>query len=222
MKKLFWLLVFINLGLLAYFNVSHLLPEKPPISSHEIDAHKIQILSSEQIAALPKKTVKTDSPATVSTPTKSTCYEWGVFSDSDLTNAQSAASRLALKHTLKEQSYQQAKRFWVYIPPLRSSTEAQNRVTELKIAGIEDLFVVEEQKWKNAISFGIFADEQLAIELLNTLKRKGVKEVVKSLRTRGNNHSSLLLRDLNDTELAEINKLKPDFPGADLHKTSCN
>jgi hypothetical protein len=81
---------------------------------------------------------------------------------------------------------------------------------------------VQEEKWKNAISFGIFEDEQLAEKLVQELRAKGIKNVEKILRTNGKGHHSLLLGSLNENEIAELKKLKPDFPAAELKEVSCN
>jgi len=220
MRHLFWLLVAINLGLLAYFNLGYILPGKPQIQVLEINPEKIQLLTPQEIAALPKKTVETPAvqPSSVST----SCYEWGIFSDANLTNAQAAAARLALQATVREENSKQAKRFWVYRPPLKSATEAQQKASELRALGVDDLFVVQEAKFKNAISFGIFEDEQLAIKLVSELKAKGVKDVSKTLRSQGKSHSSLLLSNVGNKEASELEKLKPDFPEAKLKQVSCN
>ena len=144
-----------------------------------------------------------------------------MFSGSSIANAQSAAARLSLQATVKEQPSPLGKRFWIYRPPLKSAQEALVRAAELKALGVDDLFVVQEPKWKNAISFGIFEDEQLAIKLLNELKAKGVKDAMKTLRNMGKNHSSLVFKQLSDTDVAEVEKLKPEFPDAELKEVSC-
>lgn len=219
MKRLVWLLVFINIGLISYFNLDRILPSAPQVKLTEIDAEKITVLSQKQIEALPKKTVST-SPT--SPPPATSCFEWGIFSASSIASAQSAVTKLALQATLKEQNSQEAKRFWVYRPPAKTAQEAQTKAAELKAAGVEDLYVVQDPKWKNAISFGIFEDEQLATKLLNELKAKGVKDVVKALRNQGQGHSSLLFNNLTTTEVTALNKLKPDFPEADLKEVGCH
>ncbi len=223
MKRLVWLLVFINIGLLAYFNLDHILPSAPQVKLTEIDAEKITVLSQKQIDALAKKTVNatpsSPPPAAISA---TSCFEWGVFSASSIASAQSAVAKLALQTTIKEQNSQEAKRFWVYRPPVKTAQEAQTKAAELKAAGVEDLYVVQDPKWKNAISFGIFEDEQLATKLLNELKAKGVKDVVKTLRNQGQGHSSLLFNNLTTTEVTALNKLKPDFPEANLKEVSCH
>lgn len=221
MKNLIGLLILINVGLLTYFNQDLILPIQPQISPVEIDPGKISILSQAQIEALPKKGAETTAmPSTPQTAIMS-CFEWGSFAGSNLGSAQSAVAKLALQAVVKEQPSAQGKYFWIYMPPFKSAQEAQDNATELKGLGINDLFVVQEAKWKNAISFGIFEDEQLASKLLNELKTKGVKGATKTLRSQGKDHASLLFNNLSDTEAAELRKLKPEFPEAELKEVSC-
>ena len=218
MKWLVWFLLLVNVGLLAYFNQSHFMPSIAPVKQPEISPEKISILTPEQVNALPKKAVEPPAPPP-SLPTA--CYEWGVFSGNGIANAQAAVSNLALQATIKEQSSQEAKRFWVYSPPLKSAAEAQAKAEEIMALGVDELFVVQEAKWKNAISFGVFEDEKLAANLLKELKAKGVKDVVKALRNQSKSNASLLFDHLTDAQVASLEQLKPDFPQAKLEKTNC-
>ncbi|MDP1766756.1 MAG: sporulation protein [Methylotenera sp.] len=242
MKKLVWLLVLINLALLTYFNLDHILPK--PLNSVVASIHpeKIIVLTSQQIATLPKKTADSTTPKTAFatvpaivdhnatvTPaptspvlTSNTCYEWGVFTTENLTAAQSEIGKLSLQAIVKEQTSLEAKRFWVYKKPLRSAEAAQAKALELKALGVDELYVVQDTKWKNAISFGIFEDEQLAIKLLNELRAKGVKDVTKALRNQGSGHASLLFSKLTGPKVLELKKLKSLFPEADIKEVRCN
>lgn len=219
MKWLVWLLLLLNLGLLAYFNQDRILPSTPPLTQAEITPEKITVLDQGQIEALPKKVAETIPPPLPAAAT--TCIEWGIFSTASLTNAQSAIASLALQATVKEQTSQEAKRFWVYKPPLKTIEDAQAKAEELKALGVEELFVVQEPKWKNAISFGVFEDEKLALKLLQELKAKGVKDAVKALRNQGKGHASLLLNKLTDTDVAALKRLNPEFPQTELKEVSC-
>ena len=243
MKKLVWLLVLINIFLLAYFNKDVILPSAPMASIVSIQPEKISLLTQQQIDALPRKNSTSIAPSAVAAitppittattmdtanaisatnPSKSTCYEWGVFSALNLTGAQSAASNLSLKSTVKKQSSLEAKRFWVYKPPLKSVEAAQAKAIELKSLGVGEIYVVQDAKWKNAISFGVFEDEQLATNLLNELRAKGIKDVVKALRNQGKGHASLQFSKLTDAEVLALKKLKSDFPEADVKEIACN
>lgn len=219
MKRVFWLLVTINLGLLTYFNIGLLLPSKPETKLTEIAPEKIKILSPAEIDALPKKSSEISTPAA---QVISSCYEWGTFSDAGLTSAQKTLTKLNLAATAKELYSEQAKLFWIYTAPVKTFAEAQKTAAELKAKGIGDIFVVQEEKWKNAISFGIFGDEKLATKLMQELQAKGVKNLQKSLRSNGKGQHSLLFNALSDNEAAAINQLKPNFPTTQLKKVSCN
>ena len=220
MKRFFWLLVLINLGLLAYFNMGYILPGNPEIKLTEINPDKIKLLSQAEIDSLPKK-AESSTPVVVAQPV-AMCFEWGIFSDASLATAQKTLTKMAIQDTTKEENSNQPKRYWVYKPPVKTTAEAQKKAAEFKELGVEDLFVVQEEKWKNAISFGIFEDEQLAEKLVQELRAKGIKNVEKILRTNGKGHHSLLLGSLNENEIAELKKLKPDFPAAELKEVSCN
>lgn len=219
MKYIFWLLALINIGLFGYFNIDVVLPKSAQTQQAEISPEKIKILSQQEIDA-----IRTTKKAEIAQPLQvvDVCFEWSVFSDTNLTNAQTALESLALQSIVKEQSTQEAKRFWVYRPPFKSSAEALKKAAELRDSGITDVFVVQEPRWKNAISFGIFSDEKLAINLQKELQAKGVKNVEKALRTQGKSYSSLLLKNLTENEIAEIKKLKPNFPAAELKEVSCD
>jgi hypothetical protein len=219
MKRVFFLLAIVNLGLLAYFNMAIFLPSKPEIKLTEIAPEKIKILTQAEIEALPKKV--SELP-TATIQSIASCYEWGAFSDVSLGTAQKALSKLNLAATAKALNSEQTKLFWVFRAPAKNAAEAIRKAAELKAKGVQDLFVVQEEKWKNAISFGIFEDEQLATKLMQELQAKGVNNLQKSLRSNGKGQHSLLFNTLSDTEIAEINQLKPSFPAAELKEVSCN
>ena len=224
MKRFFWFLIVINLGLLAYFNIGYIMPGEPEIKLAEINPDKIKLLSQGEIDGLPKK--QTELPL-MSTPslepeTKATCFEWGTFSDSNLASAQKILTKMSLPTTAKQQEAEGPQRYWVYRPPLKTAADAQKKAAQLKALGVEDLFVVQEEKWKNAISFGIFEDEQLAIKLMQELQAKGVKNIEKTVRSNGKGHHTLVLGKLDEKDMAELNKLKPNFPAAELKAVSCN
>jgi len=236
MKKLVGLLVVINIGLLVYFNSDRILPGSPAIKRLEINPEKISVLSQQQIDALPKKSsslpnakpavavtamTTTTVPATAAVTAATSCYEWGIFSAPNVAGAQTAVSKLSLQATVNERTIQDAKRFWVYRPPFKTAQEAQVKAAELKALGVQDMFVVQEPKWRNAISFGVFEDEQLATKLMNELKAKGVRDLVKALRNQGKGHFSLLFKNLAEPQVTALKQLKPAFPEAELKEISC-
>ncbi|HOY71245.1 MAG TPA: sporulation protein [Methylotenera sp.] len=236
MKVLAWLLFLANLGLLVYFNLDHIMPSPPQIKWAELEPEKMRLLSDAEIQTLPKLASASEthdletnnaetniqlapvenSPAKIAT----SCFDWGTFTSVNIENAKNAVAQLSLDAEVKEHSPQTNKRFWVFIPPLKNAQAAQNYANALRNLGVEDLFVVQEPAWKNAISFGLFEDETLAQNLLRELKAKGVKKVEKSLwNPKG--QISLIFNQLNDDEAAALEGLKADFPQTKLKKIGC-
>lgn len=228
MKWLVWVLLLINIGLAVYFNTD-LFKQNQSLIKPDISPNKVGLLDSQALAGMPKKAVLVTSQTDTSVaanlatppPVQTSCYEWGIFSKNNLAAAKTELSRLALSSIEKKQTSQESQRFWVYIPPLKSAAVAQTKAEELKALGIQDIFIVQEPQWRNAISFGVFQDERLATNLLNDLKLKGVNSATKNLRNQGKEHVSLLLKDVPAAAAAELANMKAQFPGSEIKSMSC-
>ena len=226
MNKFKWLLLMVNIGLLIVFNVDVVLPQTPHIKWPELEPEKISVLTEAQINALPKKAVEAPAPVlesvatTADAPQKTMCAEWGNFTEANLEKAQQIAAQLAIQGTVNELTPQTKKRYWVYIPPLKSAKEAQAYAAKLKNLGVEDLYVVQEPKWKNAISLGLFSDETLAEHLLDNLKTKGVSDAEKTFWQRGSQFS-LIFSDLPTSQAGALYALSRDFSKVKLKEISC-
>jgi hypothetical protein len=223
MKWIVWLLVIANVLLLAYFNLN-VSPGIQGSASHQsLSPEKLKLLTPEEIKVLPKKEAEAKAIETVAfvPPTTMGCYEWGSFSAVNLRRARSVLDKYSLAAAVRQQTSQESTRYWVYIPRLRSTALAQAKAEELRTLGVEDIFVIQEPQWHNAISLGVFKDEQLASKLLEELKGKGVVTAVKGVRNQEKGQASLFISNMSSDTAAEIEKLKPDFPGSELKQATC-
>ena len=243
MKLFVCLLVLFNMGLLAYFNMDLIVP-KPAAVDHSIQPEKLKVLSEKELEAMPKKhaqpavsatspVVSTAAQVSVQTAEQATqvltsqaptsCYKWGNFTKTNLPSAQVVLVRLGLQSVVNQEAVAQVdKRFWVYYPPLKSAALAQQKAAEIKALGINELFIVQDSQWRNAISFGLFQDEQLATNLLNELQAKGVKSVTKALHNPGKSLTSLLIKAVSADAALELQKIKPEFVGTELVSVACS
>lgn len=228
MKLLVWLLVLLNVGLLAYFNLDLIVP-KPAAADRSIQPEKLKILSAKELDLMPIKEVVAASPVPEAQADNSevqsatSCYKWGNFTKTNLPAAQVVLVRLGLQSVVnQEANAQEDRRFWVYYPPLKSAELAQQKAAEIKALGVQELFIVQDSQWRNAISFGLFQDEQLASSLLNDLQSKGVKGVTKALRSPGKTLTSLLIKAVSTESALELHKIKPEFIGTDLTPAACS
>jgi hypothetical protein len=228
MKWLVWFLVFLNIGLLAYFNMDVIAP-KPILANKSISPEKLKVLTEKELEALPKKVV--EMPAQLSNEpgkpalavTSTSCYKWGNFTSTNLPSAQVVLVRLGLQATATQESGDmQDRRYWVYYPPLSSAELARKKADEIRALGVDELSVVQDSQWRNAISFGLFNEEQLATNLLNALHQKGVKGATKALRNPGKALSSLLIQNVTPDAAMELHKIKQEFLGTDLTPSACS
>jgi len=222
MKWWVWLLVVVNVALFAYFNVHS---PKAEVANKEISPEKLKVLSAKDLESMPKKAatppVAAEQVATVA-ESVATCYKWGNFTTTNLPSAQVVLVRLGLQADINQEVIeQQEKRFWVYYPPLRTTELARQKAEEIKALGVEELYVVQDSQWRNAISFGLFSDEQLASSLLTSLQEKGVKGATKALRNPGKSFSSLLIKGVTADSALELHKIKYEFVGTDLAPAAC-
>ena len=217
-------LVLLNVAILIYFNLDLITP-KQTITFQPINPEKLKILTQQELITMPKK-VKLDTaalPVVDNTVNEAkSCYEWGSFTANNLPAAQVALVKLNLKNvTQQTTTIVNDRRFWIYYPPLKSAQLAQLKAAELSSLGVTELFVVQDSQWRNAISFGLFQDEQLATNLLNDLQTKGVKGVTKALRNPGKNNLSLLITEVGTQAAFELQKITPEFLGTELKLSAC-
>jgi hypothetical protein len=223
MKLLAWLLVLLNIGLLVYFNLDVIAP-KPALADRSINPDKLKILSQAELEAIPKKAapVALEAVPVSALEGATSCYKWGSFTQSNLPAAQVVLVRLGLESLVnQEQGAKEDRRFWVYYPPLKSAELAQEKANEIQAMGVDELFIVQDSQWRNAISFGLFQEEQLASSLLKELQQKGVKGATKALRTPGKSLSSLLIKSVTPATALELQKIRPEFVGTELTPAAC-
>ena len=213
MRLLLWILVLLNVGLLVYFNMDTLVP-KVEASRQEVNPEKLKLLMDEDFANLAKKEYVA--------PVAKSCYKWGKFTASNLSAARNVIESLGLEAELVEETtVKQDRRYWVYYPPLATPELAQRKADEIKRLGVDELYIVQDSKWRNAISFGLFSEQPLARALFKELKSKGVRNAVISVRNQGRATSSLIAKNVTSEVAVELYKVRPEFVGTEVRPIPC-
>ncbi len=222
MKWLVWLLILLNVALFGYFQLSEMQAAGARQGHEPIQAEQIKLLAKEQLAALVESApVKPPEDTAVPMPETPACYEWGSFPATSVPRVRNVLQQLGLEFSVRQTEEKQAVRYWVYIPPLASLQEAQARSDALLALGVAETFVVQEVRWRNAISLGIFSDKASADRLTQELRNRGVLDVVSGIRNQERDQSSFLIKNLAPGRVEEISRLRPDFPYAELSPAAC-
>lgn len=209
MKWVVWLLLLLNILLFGYFSLPGGTPAGVTAGHEPIAPEKIVLLSPEAVQA------------TVAADSAERCYEWGSFAAENLERARAALLRLGAGFEIRQTAPQEALRYWVYIPPRRSAQEAQAKAEELRAQGVSEVFIMQEPQWRNAISLGVFRDEQLADNLLRELQARGVQPVLKGTLNQAGLQSSFVIRNAPPGLAEELDRLKPEFSGSEVRPLAC-
>lgn len=165
MRTVFLLLLFLNAAFLAwsYYARSIGSPGERMIAQ-QLEPEKIRLVTRDDAAQLARERL----PA---------CLEWGPLAPADVARAEEAVLGMLPGAKIEQVSRTETSGWWVYVPPLASRQAANQRVAELRRAGVTDLFVIpEDVKLRNAISLGVFRSEEAARNHLEALRKRGVRD----------------------------------------------
>lgn len=164
------------------------------------------------------------APATASaSAAKLSCMEWGEFSGADLARAGKSLASMKLGDRLKQRVSEHANGYWVYIPPMKTHAQTEQKVAQLKVRGVQDYFVIQEAgPWQNAISLGVFKTEDAAKKYLAKLQEQGVRSAVTGERASKLKSTVFLLNSLERGQASQVAALRKDFPDSELKLVPCN
>jgi hypothetical protein len=139
---------------------------------------------SESAAPLAQSAIDAPAPrgenVAMAPPSDRECYTVGPLHDEDDISALAAwFSAQGSQATLRNDERREVVSTWVFLPPLESREAADARVREMQAANIDDIYVIPRGDMANAISLGLYSQE-------DTLQRR-----VKQLEDRGFNPSLL-------------------------------
>lgn len=222
MKWLFYLLLLANVVFFAYTQL--VAGNGDAQSAHQLNVDKIKLLKYGEVpaASAMKPVAKLETVITTEVAKPVVCLEWGSFASEEQTRAQQALDKLQLGEKLGSRVVEEGTTYWVYIPPLKTKKDVDNKIGELKALGIGEYFPMQDTSpWRNAISLGVFKNEELARNYLAKIQAKGVKSAVIGERNRQVKRTLFQIRDAGGTLAIRLAELQREFPGSELKTVDC-
>src|SRR6478736_2664903 len=165
--------------------------------------------------------VASSVPSPTAPAAPATCLEWGKFLGVEHARIEAAMARRQLNHEAQRVAVGKKTGYWVYIPPLRNGDHAARKMGELGRLGLNNYYRVEDNgQWNNAVSMGFFDDEDEADDLLEELRRTGVRSAVMGKRSL--EQIKFVLRDPPQDVIEKMKALKAEFPGSELKTLECD
>lgn len=232
MKALLWIMLVANGVFFALMQWGTVLFAPPALEQAEPELHpqkialqselpaRAPVLAASSIAAISAIPNTSTVPATsaVAPTNHLACMEWGEFTADDITLAEKELNQLHVPFS--QRAIQHSSEYWVYIPPVKNKTKLNQKIAELKAAGIKDYAVVlAAGEWEQAISLGTFNSLQDAkafaakIRKVATIK---VGEYQPAYQT-----TMLVLNGLDGATLAKLTELQKRHPQSSLNNLVC-
>lgn len=176
MRALVFLLILANLLFLAWTHGYFGSASDPDAFrvEQQLRADQVRVVARDEPPAdapTPEKTAKTEDK-----PVAELCLQ---LADLPLAESVRVENLLADKwpqFKVKRTSIDAGASYWVFIPPLASKQEVDNKAAELKKLRVPELFIVQENGPNNrAISLGLFSTREAATTRLEMLRNLGVR-----------------------------------------------
>lgn len=112
----------------------------------------------------------------------SECFTLGPFRDLEKLRAVTRGiKKYVVAASFRSHEEREQERFWVYVPPAGSFSEAKELTGNLKKMKVRDYFVVKSGPQVNAISLGHFTEKKRAYAHADHMTRLGLKPEVEAL-----------------------------------------
>jgi hypothetical protein len=222
-KGLFAILLLSTLLFFGFIRWGEKLTDQGDIQPQQTLQEKISLLPPTRLVdtAAPTAAAVSAVVSAASLPAAPVCMEWGEFSGDTLKRAMAALVASNLDNRLTQRPIEHTSGYWVYMPPRASRAEVDRKIAELKALGITEYFVMQEGKWQNAISLGIFKTSDAAQKFLESLMEQGVKTALIGERTSTLTVTAFILNSPDAEMAGKMAELQKRFAGSTLKSMAC-
>jgi hypothetical protein len=149
------------------------------------------------------------------------CLEWRGLTRDEFGQVREQLKAMAGERVMSFTEVPLSTRTWVIFPPLPSQQSAAAKLDELVAAGVEDAFVVKDGAWRNAISLGLYANDEAARRRVRELEDKGVLGTrVESLPRKGTDFY-FVIRSEDPDALKNLGGIGQAYPNSRQSRVAC-
>ncbi len=152
-------------------------------------------------------------------PSEENCFEWGSFHEEQIKYAEAVIAEIISEQNYEVEDAGTAMMYWLYVPPLANKEAANRMINKLRNIGIVSFRVKDNNQPKNAISLGMFANEQEAMNQLKEIEKKGVTGV--AIENRNVLLKRIIIYNPAQHVKDQLQKLAEQFDGTHLAQTKC-
>ena len=214
MKWIAWTLLVANLAVAGFFIGRSQWQQENAVQTASLNVDRLSLRS--QSAPAPKEA---SSPTVTTDP--ALCVEWRGLSREEFFQVRQQLKSLAGERVMSFTEVPLNTRHWVIFPPLPSAESAAAKLSELVAAGLTDAFVVKDGAWRNAISLGLYANDEAARRRVLEVEGKGVLGTRVELLPRQGTDFYFVIRSEDPDALKSLSGIKQAYPNSQQSRVAC-
>jgi hypothetical protein len=213
------ILLLANLLVAAFFMGSAYWPQA---AADKIASMNVDRLSLRSQSAPPEP--KDTPPPAVASPVpvaEALCVEWRGLNPEEFARVREQLKALVGEQVMSFTEVPLNTRRWVIFPPLPSAQSAAAKLAELAAAGVQDAFVVKNGDWQNAISLGLYANDEAAGRRVREVEAKGVLGTRVEVLPRQGTEYFFVIRSEDPDALKSLAGIRQAYPNSQQSRVAC-
>lgn len=215
MKWTTWALLAANLAVAVFFIGRDFWPQAASDQSMPMNVDRLRLRSQ----AGPEARVETSAPRVAKA--EALCVEWRSLNRDEYAQAREQLKAMAGERVMSFTEVPVETRHWVIFPPLPSPESAAAKLDELTAAGLKDVLVVRDGDWRNAISLGLYANDEAARRRVREVEDKGVLGTRIEVQPRQGTDFYFVIRSEDPDTLKSLGEIKQAYPNSRQSRVAC-
>jgi hypothetical protein len=216
MKWIVWVLLVANLVVAGFIVAGDRWPQAESDQTVPMNVDRLSLRSQSGSS---KK--QTPPPGIAGTETEALCVEWRGLGQDEFVQVRDQLKNLAAERVMSFTEVPLNTRHWVIFPPLPSTASAEAKLSELAAAGVQDAFVVKDAGWRNAISLGLYANDEAARRRIAEVEEKGVLGTQVVLQPKQGTEFYFVIRSEDPDALKSLSDIKQAYPNSRQSRVAC-
>jgi hypothetical protein len=213
MKWVAWALLVVNLAVAGFFIGRGHWPQATSDQNASLNVDRLSLRG--QSAPAPR------DPASRRAATQSLCVEWRGLAQGEITQVRDQLKAMVGERVMSFTEVPLNTRHWVIFPPLPSPESAAAKLSELAAAGLQDAYVVKSGALRNAISLGLYANDEAARRRVREVEDKGVLGTRVELLPRQGTDFYFMIRSEDPDALKSLSEIKQAYPNSQQSRVAC-
>ncbi|OJW84229.1 MAG: hypothetical protein BGO62_08170 [Thiobacillus sp. 65-1402] len=214
MKWIAWALLALNLAVAGFFIGRGHWPQPASGQNAPMNVERLSLRSeSAHPSSVP--------PPQQAARAEALCVEWRGLSGEERNQVREQLKALAHERAMSFTEVPLNTRYWVIFPPLPSAESAAAKLSELAAAGVPDAFVVRDGVWRNAISLGLYANDEAARRRAREVEARGVLGTRVELQARQGTEYYFVIRSEDPDALKSLGGIKQAYPDSQQSRVAC-